>query len=89
MIVNIHVLLKHNAVIKQISLLNWLVNNVLKIVMMLNISKRVMLMLIRIHVLNLVVNKVKELMPNHMFGMLMVITSVQSKWNAHQQVIQI
>ena len=86
---NIYVLQKHHAVIRQISLLNWLVNNVLKIVMMLNISKRVMLMLIRIHVLNLVVNKVKELMPNHMFGMLMVITSAQSKWNVHQQVIQI
>ena len=75
--------------IKQINLLKWLVNNVFKTVKMSNISKKVVLKLIRIHVLNLVVNQLKELMLSHMFGTLMLIIFVQFKCNVHQKVTQI
>ena len=73
--------------VKQMDLLKWLVNNVFKTVKMSNISKKVVLKLIRIHVLNLVVNQLKELMLSHMFGTLMLIIFVQFKCNVHQKAI--
>ena len=75
--------------VKQISLLKWLVNNVFKTVKMSNISKRVVLKLIRIHVLVHAKQQEKEKTLNHLFGIQIAIISAPIRQHVNNSVIHI